>query len=464
MQTKDEESNDQNPSQEPPRPKISAKTLLIGKASKSNIVQPAEQPVTEIDALLPLNIASFIHQPRKGSQQIPCTIANLDCMLKAYRITARYDVIKKRLRVDIPGQTGTPDNVENVSIAYIHSLAALNGMANGQIPAYLAVIGDRNPLNIVADWITGSPWDGQDRLPLIYDTLVTTSEYPKVLKEILMYRWLLSAVAAALKPSGFRARGVLTLLGPQGIGKTSWVHSLVPDPVLREIVVKLDLYLDPHIKDSILAAVTHWIVEIGELDSSFRKDIARLKGFLTNDRDKVRRPYARSESDYPRRTVFCATVNDHNYLVDRTGNSRWWTVPVIKVNFSHGIDTQQLFAQLKADYESGVQWWLSAEEERMLEAQNQNYRAISVIRDRVLDALDLKVKDREGMPALTPTELLRQIGIKNPTNPQSKECGAILRDLYGEPKRIQGQNKWRVPIKQTAWNPTTLDREDSDKY
>jgi hypothetical protein len=28
-------------------------------------------------------------------------------------------------------------------------------------------------------------------------------------------------------------------------------------------------------------AITHWIVELGELDSSFKKEIARLKAFLT---------------------------------------------------------------------------------------------------------------------------------------------------------------------------------------
>lgn len=38
--------------------------------------------------------------------------------------------------------------------------------------------------------------------------------------------------------------------------------------------------LDPGNKDSILGAIVHWLVEICELDSSFKKDVARLKGFL----------------------------------------------------------------------------------------------------------------------------------------------------------------------------------------
>lgn len=81
-----------------------------------------------------------------------------------------------------------------------------------------------------------------------------------------------SAVAAALKPTGFKARGVLTLQGSQSIGKTSWISALMPDQVLREICIKLDHHLDASNKDSLITAVSHWIVEIGELDSSFKKD------------------------------------------------------------------------------------------------------------------------------------------------------------------------------------------------
>ena len=134
----------------------------------------------------------------------------------------------------------------------------------------------------------GKPWDGVDRLVSVYATLIHRADFPEKLKQSLMYRWLLSAVAAALKPSGFKARGVLTLQGPQSIGKTSWISALIPDAILREGVLKLDHHLDAGNKDSIITAVCHWIVEIGELDSSFKKDIARLKGFLTADRDKVR--------------------------------------------------------------------------------------------------------------------------------------------------------------------------------
>ena len=248
-------------------------------------------------------------------------------------------------------------------------------------------------------------------------------------------------------PEGFRSRGVLTLQGPQGIGKTSWCRSLIPDPALREVALKLDHHLDGGNKDSIIGAISHWIVEIGELDSSFKRDVARLKGFLTNDRDKVRLPYARKPAEYGRRTVFLASVNQSDFLVDNTGNSRWWTLPVVEINFEHNVDMQQLFTQLVERFEAGDQWWLNAEEERELEYRNAMHRSFSMIKERLDEIVDWDAEDPEAYTSLNTTGLLNLAGIEHPTNPQAKECASVLRSHLGEPKRIQGVMKWRVPVR-----------------
>ena len=303
-------------------------------------------PGFDIDRAEPLDRSTFPNQkPGKGGEVKPlATIPNVDHLLKGYGIEANYNVIGKEVVIRIPGVTGTSDNYANVMIEYITSLATLNGISAGQVPGYVSVIADRNPINPVATWITSKPWDGVDRLPAVYATLEVREDFPITLKQTLMYRWLLSAVAAALMPTGFRTRGVLVLQGRQLLGKTSWFLALVPDPLLKDSVILTGHHLDPANKDSLTTAIKHWLVEMGELDSSFRKDVARLKGFLTSDKDKVRRPYARTNSEYQRRTVFCASVNEETFLVDPTGNSRFWTLPVIEINHLHGIDMQQVFA------------------------------------------------------------------------------------------------------------------------
>jgi putative DNA primase/helicase len=286
----------------------------------------------------------------------------------------------------------------------------------------------------------------------VYATLVQREDYPEALKKTLMHRWLLSAVAAALKPNGFRTRGVLTLQGPQSLGKTAWVRSLVSDLALCQQVIKLDHHMDPHNKDSLLTAIANWLVEIGELDGSLKKDVAKFKGFLTSDQDKVRRPYAKVDSEYPRRTVFVATVNQEDFLVDSTGNTRFWTIAVVFINYDHGIDMQQVFAQLALEYKRGEQWWLTKEEEAWLEEHNKDHRAVSPVREQLLERLDLDRRDAGDLQAMTANQVLRAIGFKDPTIPQCRECGTVLREFLGDPKKNGGLMKWRVPLAITEFN------------
>lgn len=220
-------------------------------------------------------------------------------------------------------------------------------------------------------------------------------------------------------------------------------------------MVKLDHHLDGG-KDSQIGAITNWLVEIGELDSSFRKDVARLKGFLTNDRDKVRRPYDKTEAEYQRRTVFMASVNQHDFLVDPTGNSRWWTLPCTAIDYEHGLDMQQLFAQLATLLEAGEQWWLTPEEEDQLEYRNSAHRSFSVVVDRLEAGLDLDPDSVVDPEARTASEVLIRVGFDHPTNQQAKECAAFLRTHFGGSKRIQGSQKWYVRFKSQGWSPQRI--------
>ena len=413
----------------------------------SDIAGPTPaNPKSKAVRMSPVDWASFPDQPTGGGSP-PMTIANLRHLLAAVGITVRYNVIKKKFEIIIPGHVGTDENADNVALAHVTSLVAKCGLSTGQIANYIAALGDENAYNPVGDWIDSKRWDGEDRLPEFSATLTDDPDFPTDLKYILIRKWLLSCTAAALMPKGFRSRGVLTLQGAQGIGKTQWVASLVPPGPLRNSVIKLDHHLDAYNKDSIIGATTHWVCEIGELDSSMKKDVARIKGVLTRDYDKVRIPYAVNPSEFPRRTVFVATVNQSQFLVDDTGNSRFWTIPVTDIDFAHTIDTQQLFAQLAVEFRAGAQWWLDLEEEALLEEQNRHHRTTSAIADRLMSLIDLGRPSEPALQARTPTELLIELGYTHPTNPQMKECAAFLRERFGESKRIQGQNKWRVALK-----------------
>ena len=422
-----------------------------------NIYTPSREalPLVSITTR-PANIEgkSFPDQPAQGSNP-PATIANVNHMLTKNRIVARYNVMKMQTEIVVPWLQGTAENADSVAMTHIVSLASRYGMPTGLVPSMVEAIGNENAYNPAADWMMSKPWDGTDRLIALADTLTARDGYPQDLKRLLVRKWVLSIAAAALLPEGFRCRGVLTLQGPQGMGKTSWGLSLIDDPILRKSLIKVDHHLDAGNKDSLLGAIGHLIVEIGELESSLRRDISRLKGFLTSGSDKVRKPYARVATESQRHTVFYATVNANDFLVDSTGNSRFWTIPLLGINYNHGIDMQQVFAQCATLLKADEVWWLTSAEEVLLEQQNAAHRSFSLVRDRLSDIIDVEATG--GFQARTASEVLQAAGFEHPTNAQAKECASYLREWFGEPKRINGRDKWRVPIRAGVQVETVVD-------
>jgi predicted P-loop ATPase len=407
--------------------------------------------VAEVTKSFPrrLELDNFPDQPSPGKHQLPLTINNVAHLLSENGIAVSYDVISKRLSV----RHGTQELEEHDLI----SLGNLHGLGTNQFLDFIGVVGRRNASNPVADWIRSRPWDGNDRLQDLYSTVRVEEDYPTELRDTLIYRWLISAVAAALSVEKFHARGVLTLQGGQGIGKTSWIAQLVPSE-LQSQWFKRDHHLDPGSKDSVLAAIAHWIAELGELDSSFRRDVARLKGFITNDRDLIRLPYAARPVSLDRRTVFAASVNDSRFLVDNTGNSRWWTIAVVQLDYAHEIDMQQVYAQLAIDFEAGIQWWLTGDEERQLAEINARHEVKSAVEERLLERLDL---DGENKVSMTSIEILRKIGMRHPSNQQCREAGSFLRRQFGPPSRVNGRDKWRVAlVPEDRFQSVPMDEDD----
>ena len=81
---------------------------------------------------------------------------------------------------------------------------------------------------------------------------------------------------------------MIVLQGEQDIGKSQWFMSLLPG---HQEMGRQGALLNPQIKDSILDVLSFWLVEIGELDGTFRKaDIAALKAFITTGTDSIRFP------------------------------------------------------------------------------------------------------------------------------------------------------------------------------
>lgn len=420
--------------------------IASGKAPAPPAAKPAQEPANDNEPRLPLDAAvnpfGYVHLSDKG--QPMNTWENLAYLMGEYGITARYNIVKKDVDVTIPGRDFGQDSASNLVLSEMGSICARNRMPKSDLDNYIKLIGNQHRYNPAAELISERPWDGVSRLPQLYATLQTPPKYDRAMLELLLRRWLISAVASVLKPTGFWSKGVLVLQGDQSLGKTAWIKALLPTE--QRGLIKIGAIIDPSNKDTISSAIGHWIVELGELDGTFRKaDIARLKAFISQDIDQLRRPYDRLESSYQRRTVFCASVNPEKFLADETGNVRWWTIPVTDLNASHAIDVQQLWAEVAHLYESGERWWLEREEEALLEGYNREHEATDPVEEQILSAFAWDDQTGIGGKEMTATEVLLAIGYDKPTRQAATHASTILKKLAGEPKRKNSGRYFQMP-------------------
>lgn len=191
--------------------------------------------------------------------------------------------------------------------------------------------------------------------------------------------------------------------------------------------------LRPDVRDSVKQAVSYWLVELGELDATFRKsDIAQLKAFLTRDRDVLRRAYARLESKYARRTVFFASVNPRQFLHDPTGNRRYWTISCTKIDHSHGLDMQQVWAEIyESLYLKGESIYLTPDEMGALNTHNQDYEVLDPVAERLQSRYDW-ASDPLYWRWVTATDVLAEIGFDRPSKADVTACGMTVLRMNGK--------------------------------
>lgn len=375
------------------------------------------------------------------------TIENLADACRRLGVVVRYNVISKDVEILAPGQSFSVDNRANGALAWLTSACVRFGVPVDKIGEYLVYLADGNLYNPVAQWITSRRWDGTQRLQPLLDTIEADGQSdPSVrrLKEAMLRRWMISAVAAAFSPDGISAHGVLVLQGDQYLGKTKWFKSLVPAHLG---VIQDGLMLRPDDRDSVKQAVSYWLVELGELDATFRKsDIAQLKAFITRDKDELRRAYAKHESKYARRTVFFASVNPRQFLHDPTGNRRYWTISCTKIDSDHGLDMQQVWAEVyETLHLAGEGWYLTADEMAALNDHNKDHEVLDPIRERLLTRL---AWDEPGSlwRWMTATDVMLEIGFDRPSRADVTQCGQILQELNGKQRRkSNGRPLTRVP-------------------
>jgi predicted P-loop ATPase len=343
-----------------------AANRLLGKTERALIAKAMCKRLALLDMTLPLPLVTSWLIPIQAAlipfrdldkqSQPRATIENVEMLAANLDISISYNVISKRQEVECTrwGLGDGTDDRANTTLTRLQSECAKVGLPYNMsiVKGYVNAIAADNPFNPVDQWIRSKPWDGVGRFEDLARTLTPSPSQDPALLRLILRKWLVQCVAIGVSnDSRQMARGVFTIQSTQYAGKSRWAKALVPG---MEHLVITGLVVDPGNKDKTKIAVSYWISELGELDATFKKaDLAALKAWISQDEDVMRLPYAATESRFKRRTSFFATVNGDRYLNDDTGNTRFWGVSVSAVNPNHGIDMQQLWAEICAAWEGG---------------------------------------------------------------------------------------------------------------
>lgn len=406
------------------------KSTRVAVVSEAGISDPTSQLDREI-------VFPDLNAQAKPTQ----TIENAEALLSQLGITYYFDEMIKERVFNIPGVCLSDHNQTNNAIANIKSMASKHGLGRDPTVENAMTLADNKLYHPARAWIECKPWDGVSRYAKLFNSLDPIN---RDVAHMLLLPWLISCIAALYKPKGVAAQGVLILQGKQGCGKTTWLKRLCGDhpEFFRE-----GLIFNPSNKDSVKLSITRWIAEFGELGATFKKaDIEELKAFTTKDEDELRLPYAVSESKWPRRSVFCGSVNDDEFLNDATGNRRFWVIPVNNPQPFHLLDMQQVWAEVKSWYDNKASWVLTREQLALLNASNEKHAGVCPIEELIRSEYDWDCVQRSN--AQTITEICHRIEILGtPTRAQMRAVGKAVRTLLevDGPRKTNGSSVYDMP-------------------
>lgn len=381
----------------------------------------------------------------------------LEAYFSKYSIKIRTNIITHDMEIDSPvkfteyskaalPQVIVQEIIDDFKVNY-PDYKGVNIQNVSSVISNIALLNTYNPL---LEMINSTKWDGIGRFPELCKMLTIENDS---LSMILLRKWLMQSYAILMnsEEEPFDADGVLVLCGAQGFGKTQLLKALALHP---NYFGEGRCY-DPRNKDSTIQLTSKWICELGEIGSTLRKDIDLLKAFITNSTDEYRLPYARTYQTSARRTSFCGSTNDMNFLVDETGNRRFWTIRIddnrfidIKGDTFRNFDFLQLWAEVKVIVDNELKrgetlsgcFRLTREEVEQLNSLNKNHSKALKGEQEIADILSMIQEPRNGYEIreeyFTATDFKMRYSdeLRNFT---ADNIGRVLRKLGYEPRKMR---------------------------
>lgn len=253
---------------------------------------------------------------------------------------------------------------------YVERVYGISNMAKVKDAFDLVV--KANGYHPVRDYLNGLQWDGHKRIDKMFVRYMGAEDIP--------YTWavtrkmMTAAVSRIFRP-GVKFEYVLTLVGPQGKGKS-------------EMFAKLfglwfsDSFSGVHGKESFEQLQGVWGVEIAELSGLKKADVDSVKHYIGKKVDRYRVAYGKRSENFPRQCIFLGTTNELLFLMGINGDRRFWPVQILQNDPMASVfddldenEVGQLWAEAMLLYVEGEELFLDREmEEEAFKVQTEHTR------------------------------------------------------------------------------------------
>lgn len=252
----------------------------------------------------------------------------------SYAKTVKYNTFKSE--IEINGKPMTEEDVFKAQYLLQNDID-LSSISKTIVYEALQHHAFNNKYDEALDWLTSLKWDGEKRLEhwIARSCGVEDNLYHSAIGA----QWLLGMVKR-LVYAGSVFDHVLTVVGRQGVGKTS-LFRIIGGDWYKSHTESVDT------KDFYLKLRGACLIDLDEGATMNKSDSIKIKSIITETVDEYRAPYDRVTQKYPRRFVFSMSTNDLEPFKDQTGNRRYWIIKIDeKVNFAWLSDNRdQLFAE-----------------------------------------------------------------------------------------------------------------------
>ena len=258
-----------------------------------------------------------------------------------------------------------------------------------------------DPVNTWLDSI--GTWDGEDRSKALAARVPTNQPN----WEHYLHTWLLGMVAHWQGRKSLTGNALVPLLiGRQGCGKSSFCRILLPKELRDYYNDRINFKNETDLN---LGLTSFALINIDEFDKTTARQQVLLKYLLSTADVKFRPPYGKAYKQYRRYASFIGTTNQPKPLTDPTGSRRFVCVEVTDmINFSDDLDHYQIYAQLKAEIEQGMKYWLDDDEIARLIDENERFQRIDSL-EEMIAAVFRKPEEGEAGHWFSATEVLEKL-------------------------------------------------------